>query len=139
VKLIHIDPLFPESKKRVDQLVEAYQKSEICREHTKASVITVALPSKEEVSREGKYAQGYISQFFNLAKRNFVESARNPLLARATLGQTLFLSLIMGLIYLRLGNSQKSSQDRLGALFFFCINQSMTSVTSVVANCNPKK
>ena len=136
VKLIHIDPLFPESQKRVDHLVNAYLQSDLCASHKNEPVNAVDLPPKKN---SPTYSQGFFSQFKYLAKRNFVESSRNPLLIRTLFAQTLFISLIMGLIYLRVGHSQASSQDRLGALFFFCVNQSMLSVVSVVSNCTIKK
>ena len=50
--------------------------------------------------------------------------------------QTIVLGLVIGLIYLNLGNGQASKQDRLGALFFILVNQAMSSVMSIVSLCN---
>ena len=63
------------------------------------------------------------------------EAARNPLVVRASAGQTIFLALIMGLMYLRIGHGQSTVQDRLGSLFFVLVNLAMSSTTQVVTTC----
>lgn len=54
---------------------------------------------------------------------------------RAAIGQTIFLSVLIGLIYLQLDNDSSSVQDRLGSLFFILINQAMAAVLSLVNLC----
>ena len=64
-----------------------------------------------------------------------METFRNPLQVRAMIGQTVFLALIMGLLYLRVKDGQSTSSDRLGCLFFVLVNQGMGSVMGVVTTC----
>jgi hypothetical protein len=61
-------------------------------------------------------------QFALLGQRALVNSWRNPLVAKGKLGQTVFMGLIVALIYLKTGNDLKSVQDRQGSLFFIIIN-----------------
>ncbi len=42
---------------------------------------------------------------------------------KAKVIQTLVLALLVGLLYLRVGDDQASIQDREGALFFIVVNQ----------------
>lgn len=46
--------------------------------------------------------------------------------------QSLILGLIVGLIYLRLDDNQKSIQNKSGAVFFILINQSFSGVFGVL-------
>jgi len=57
---------------------------------------------------------------------------REPIKIRAALGQTLFLSILLGLIYLQMNHDQESAQNRLGVLFMCLLNQAMGSVMFVV-------
>src|SRR5690349_21512294 len=66
---------------------------------------------------------------------------------RTALGQTLFLGILIGLIFLRLGNRVSETQSKLGgklnqfiklthsALFFMVVNQAFGSVTAIVTLC----
>jgi ABC-type multidrug transport system ATPase subunit/ABC-type multidrug transport system permease subunit len=50
--------------------------------------------------------------------RQFKHLLREPGALRAGLGQVVFIALVMGLIYLRLGHTNTNLSDRTGALFF---------------------
>lgn len=52
---------------------------------------------------------------------------------RAAFGQTLFMALLCGLIYLNLGNDQKSTQDRQGSLFFIVANGIMSTTMGILS------
>jgi len=60
-------------------------------------------------------------QFRELLKRNVQQITRDPRAAKAGVAQALFISLIMGVLYLQMGHDQASIQDRAGALFFGAI------------------
>lgn len=60
-------------------------------------------------------------QFMLLAERCAKSTWRNPLNFKGRLAQTLFLSIVFGLVFLRLDNDLKGVQSRLGSLFFLCV------------------
>jgi hypothetical protein len=47
---------------------------------------------------------------------------RNKLIVKGKMAQTIFLSLVIGLIYLQVDNDQTGVQDRTGSLFFITVN-----------------
>lgn len=51
---------------------------------------------------------------------------------QARAAQAIVLGLIVGLIYLRLDNDQKSVQNKSGAMFFVLINQCMSGTMGVL-------
>lgn len=67
-------------------------------------------------------------KFFNLLKRDVLQNYRNPMTTKIRLCQSMFFSLIVGLLYFQIENNQKSVQNRFGALFFILINQIMNSL-----------
>eukprot|EP00762_Andalucia_godoyi_P003414 ANDGO_04254.mRNA.1 ABC transporter G family member 1 len=71
-----------------------------------------------------------IAQTLLLMKRNILSSSRNRFVVRARLAQTLFLSLIVGLIFLQLDTDQKGVQNREGALFLTATAMIMSGITS---------
>jgi len=68
-----------------------------------------------------------------LAQRAFKNAWRNKLMLKGRFAQTLFLSILMGLIYLQLGTDQRGIQDREGSLFFVAVNGIMTSTMGVLS------
>jgi hypothetical protein len=57
---------------------------------------------------------------------------RNKLILRGKLGQTIFMALLVGLIYLRIGTGPTSIQGRTGALFFLTVQCECGSCTQPV-------
>ncbi|EKX39026.1 hypothetical protein GUITHDRAFT_58672, partial [Guillardia theta CCMP2712] len=70
-----------------------------------------------------------MSVLFGRAKNNAI---RNRLILRAKIGQSLFMGLLMGLIYRDLQTNQKSIQNRTGALFFVSVNVTMSAAMTAV-------
>jgi len=70
-----------------------------------------------------------MSVLFNRAKNNAI---RNRLILRAKVGQSIFMGLLVGLIYRDLKHNQKSIQDRTGALFFISVNVTMSAMMTVI-------
>ncbi|KAL3664426.1 hypothetical protein V7S43_010749 [Phytophthora oleae] len=66
-----------------------------------------------------------------LAHRNVVRFVRDRLGFRAAIFQTLFVSLIVGLIYLQLDLDQKGIQNFTGGFFFLIVNQTFGSANPV--------
>jgi len=64
----------------------------------------------------------------------FRKSIKEPNAFRATLIQVILISLIMGVIYLNVGHTQASIQDRAGALFFLVANALFGGLTGPFRN-----
>eukprot|EP00753_Platysulcus_tardus_P001396 PLAT11325.2.p1 GENE.PLAT11325.2~~PLAT11325.2.p1 ORF type:complete len:695 (-),score=412.60 PLAT11325.2:85-2169(-) len=75
---------------------------------------------------------GFCTEVSLLAGRSLLNFRREPLLTKVRLGQTIFMSLICGLLYLQIADDQKSIQDRSGSLFFIVTSQMMNAVASVI-------
>ncbi|KAJ3077766.1 ATP-binding cassette sub- G member 1, partial [Quaeritorhiza haematococci] len=73
-----------------------------------------------------------LSYLFNRASKN---AFRNPFIVRAKFGQTLFIGLIIGLVYLNMDERKglAAHQDRMGLLFFLAINNFMSSTIGVLS------
>ena len=74
----------------------------------------------------------FLKQFSELTKRGWVNHIRNPLTFRARMGQTIIMSILTGLVYLRLGYDQVNISDRIGALFFMSLTQIMANLNGVL-------
>ena len=78
-----------------------------------------------------EYATSFFKQTWVVSKRTFVQMVRNPMVTYAQLGQTLFISLLVGTLYWQIENNQGSIQDRVGALFFVMTNQAFAMIASL--------
>jgi len=85
------------------------------------------------------YAHGILGQMRLLSRRQFRDIVREPLKIRAQLGQSLFISILIGLIYLQISDGQTSIQDRLGSMFFILISNSLGAVTNLVTTFSEDK
>ncbi|KAI9003965.1 P-loop containing nucleoside triphosphate hydrolase protein [Hyaloraphidium curvatum] len=84
----------------------------------------------EEVS-EGRN-NNYFTEVAVLTDRAFKNTYRNPAVAYATIGQTVVLVLLVGLVFFRLGYSVQDVQSRAGVLFFTLINGTFLSMMPVL-------
>jgi hypothetical protein len=67
-----------------------------------------------------------------LVERTFVQMKRNPVTSKARVGSTMFISLIVGLLYFNVKFNQAGVQNVTGCLFFIVINVTMGSIFPVV-------
>lgn len=104
----------------------AYVKQQIGEENTKLRKNPIIFDGKVK-----EYASSFWKQSQVLAVRTFIQTIRNPMVTYAQLGQTLFISLLVGTIYWQIGNDQGSIQDRVGALFFMMTNQAFGMIASL--------
>ncbi|CAN0037303.1 unnamed protein product, partial [Laminaria digitata] len=65
-------------------------------------------------------------------KRTLIMYRREPVLTKARLAQAVIVSLIVGLIFLQLGNSQADVQSSMGVMFFVAINQGILGTIGVL-------
>ncbi|DBA05192.1 TPA: hypothetical protein N0F65_005042 [Lagenidium giganteum] len=66
---------------------------------------------------------GPFGQLTVLAHRNIVRLVRDRFAFHVAVGQTVFIAVVVGLIYLQLDLNQKGIQNFSGALFFIVVNQ----------------
>ena len=78
------------------------------------------------------YLATWPQQLGALAWRNWKTSLKNPLAARAKIGQAVVLALILGVVYLQQDMDQKGIQNINGALFVLLTNLSFGNVFAVV-------
>ncbi|DBA00883.1 TPA: hypothetical protein N0F65_008526 [Lagenidium giganteum] len=72
---------------------------------------------------------GPFGQLAVLAQRNILRLVRDKFAFQVAVGQTLFIAVIVGLIYLQLDRNQKGIQNFSGALFFIVVNQTFSAAS----------
>ncbi|CAH0478266.1 unnamed protein product [Peronospora belbahrii] len=70
---------------------------------------------------------GLLGQLGVLAHRNAVRFVRDHISFRAAIFQTIFIAVVVGLIYLQLDLDQKGIQNFAGGFFFLIVNQTFSS------------
>ncbi|XP_004343059.2 ABC transporter [Capsaspora owczarzaki ATCC 30864] len=90
-------------------------------------------------STDLKVGASFSTQFMFLGGRAFKNALRNRFMVRARLGQTVFLGLLVGLIFLQIGDDQASVQNRTGALFFVATNIIMTGTMGTMTVFSTEK
>eukprot|EP00027_Filamoeba_sp_ATCC50430_P001778 CAMPEP_0168555874 /NCGR_PEP_ID=MMETSP0413-20121227/8573_1 /TAXON_ID=136452 /ORGANISM="Filamoeba nolandi, Strain NC-AS-23-1" /LENGTH=847 /DNA_ID=CAMNT_0008586765 /DNA_START=41 /DNA_END=2584 /DNA_ORIENTATION=- len=128
--ILHIDPNDAASDQRVNYLIESYRKSDM--QSTQQEIKATKLEFQEQEKDHHGYAQGWATQVKLCTQRAYKDFIREPLKIRAMLGQTIFLSILMGLIYLQLKDNIDDIQSKMGSLFFVCVSLAMNSVMAVV-------
>ncbi|CAK4071550.1 unnamed protein product [Aphanomyces euteiches] len=118
--------LDPEATKRVDDMVALWETKEL----------TLVQPQPEYASMEELflYNESRLSvfgQFRVLCERNITRLVRDRLAFKARFFQSIFISVVVGLIYLQLDMNQTGIQSFSGVIFFIVINQ-------VFASANPE-
>jgi len=77
------------------------------------------------------YASSWFKQTYHLSKRAGTNFLRNPMTTYVALFQTCFMALLVGLVYLQVGLTPESVQNRFGALFFVITNQAFSTFASL--------
>jgi ATP-binding cassette, subfamily G (WHITE), member 2, PDR len=65
-----------------------------------------------------EYATSFLHQVYLCVRRQMYVSYRNHFLTASRLGQTIFVALLIGTLFLDIGTSQADALGRLGALFY---------------------
>eukprot|EP00128_Syssomonas_multiformis_P002226 Colp12_sorted_trinity150504_noHs@14765 len=121
---------------RINMLLNVWDKSDEAAEVSKF----VANPLGKGVHKRSlKMQSSWATQFSILTRRSLANALRNKLIVKAKIGQTIFFSILVGLIFLRLGHTQSSIQDRQGALFFLAVNAVMSSAMGVLSVFGPER
>eukprot|EP00118_Oscarella_pearsei_P005221 m.23701 g.23701 ORF g.23701 m.23701 type:complete len:697 (+) comp28518_c0_seq2:216-2306(+) len=89
-----------------------------------------------EFSQRQLHKQSYKASFFTQLRfvfwRAWLSNIRDPTAVKVKIGQSLVISLLLGLTYLRTGNDQTRVQNVPGALSFVLIQLSISSVIAVL-------
>jgi len=123
-----------EDRARVSLLCDAFDDSELGKE-VKAAVKNEneeAGEFKDDNDKVSPYLATWPQQLGALAWRNWKTSLKNPLAARAKIGQAVVLALILGVVYLQQDMDQKGIQNINGALFVLLTNISFGNIFAVV-------
>ncbi|KAL4618171.1 ATP-binding cassette sub-family G member 2-like [Arapaima gigas] len=115
-----------------DRLVEEYMRSSFCRD-TRAELERIAMGkdySIEPKSRTITYNTSFSQQFKWVLKRTFRNLILNPQTSVAQIAVTLFLALIVGVIFFGVKDDRSGIQNRIGALFFVTTNQCFGSLSA---------
>eukprot|EP00002_Diphylleia_rotans_P021398 TRINITY_DN4164_c0_g1_i3.p1 TRINITY_DN4164_c0_g1~~TRINITY_DN4164_c0_g1_i3.p1 ORF type:complete len:680 (-),score=125.78 TRINITY_DN4164_c0_g1_i3:252-2291(-) len=132
VNLLDMDPNKRDVSKFIEQandLNQKYLASSVCK---KVSSIPPA-PFSDLTVVEGRAGKAsFLRQYEVLRHRAWLDAIREPRQLRSWVGQTIFLGIFIGLVYLDLGYSQRNVQDRLGFLFFSIILMFVTSFNAPI-------
>ncbi|KAJ3101116.1 hypothetical protein HDU97_001641 [Phlyctochytrium planicorne] len=120
--------LMEESSQRIEKFARAWEKEKLLH----ASEVSSKFEEIDPAHIGRKYNSSWFTQFTTLLGRNFKESFRNPAIIGATLGQGVFMCIVVGFIFYRLDLSQAGIQNRLGALFFLVVNQTFGVVMPLI-------
>ncbi|KAI9224037.1 P-loop containing nucleoside triphosphate hydrolase protein [Blastocladiella britannica] len=118
---------------RIHRLLEVWARSPECA--TVADRVMNPTRSDGITKDSFKYRSGFVTQMQVLLPRAAKNAFRNPLMVRTKLAQTLFLHVLLGLIYLNVPSRGFSSQtqDRSGVLFFIPVQQVMSNAIGTLS------
>ncbi|CAF1334690.1 unnamed protein product, partial [Rotaria sordida] len=74
----------------------------------------------------------WITQFFILLRRNFQEQFRSSKIILTSLIQTIIIAVLIGCVFLQIGNGQSSTVRRSPVIFFCAINQGVFGALMVI-------
>ena len=74
----------------------------------------------------------WITQFFILLRRNFQEQIRSSKIIITSLIQTIIIAVLIGCVFLQIGNGQASVVRRSPVIFFCAINQGIFGALMVI-------
>ncbi|KAJ3146015.1 ATP-binding cassette sub- G member 1 [Geranomyces variabilis] len=121
---------------RIDRLCAYWKDSPECKELTRYRTHpSTSASSSDELSKTKRAKTKFLTQYRFLVGREGRNSLRNPLVLRAKFGQTIIMSLIIGLLFLNTKDKKgyAATQNRQGVLFFLVINQVMSSTMSILS------
>ncbi|KAG2499376.1 hypothetical protein HYH03_002951 [Edaphochlamys debaryana] len=117
---------------RIEGLIAAWKKSpqamRLLRSFRQGGALEDSGIAREALTRHAPFWL----QLLLLCSRAARNAVRNPLVLRGKLGQTVFLSLVVGLIFLNVSDDLTGVQDRLGSLFFLIVQGMFGSVMGVL-------
>ncbi|XP_065840256.1 protein white-like isoform X2 [Oscarella lobularis] len=132
---VHILAVVPgkqdECKQKIKELAGAYSENRTMFDIEKSARERATAPEERGVEKRG-FKVSWTAQFRTLFWRSWLTNLREPNLLRVKFIQTLFISILVGLVYLRSGDKRENVQNINGALFFFITQQSLTNMFGVI-------
>lgn len=106
-----------------------------------AAARAVAATAAEELAAEPlpTYQSSFVRQVQLIGWRSGEAVFRNKSAIVGKIAPSLFFALVLGAIYSGVENNQKGIQDKIGALFFFTINQSFGNMFAVLSTFSEEK
>eukprot|EP00475_Leptophrys_vorax_P015691 TRINITY_DN21992_c0_g1_i1.p1 TRINITY_DN21992_c0_g1~~TRINITY_DN21992_c0_g1_i1.p1 ORF type:complete len:674 (-),score=211.74 TRINITY_DN21992_c0_g1_i1:46-2067(-) len=148
MEIMHFDAADPADVARIDPLVAAQLK----KGDSVPEDIDVKLEEGNMIDWKGAETYGksipalekgaHASIFTEtrlLLWRSLVHFLRQPMTTKLRLAQNIFMSLIVGLLYLRIGNTYSTVKDRQGAIFIIMMNNFMTSFSPAMLSFSVEK
>jgi ABC-2 type transporter len=118
------DEQYKETESRITKFVESYE--------TKFPQAKQPFVEKDQGETKIEWPMLWLSEFLILMSRNMKDTLRDKATIGATLGQSVFLVIIIGFIFFRLDNDMAGIQSKMGFLFFMVINQTFGIVMPMV-------
>ncbi len=72
--------------------------------------------------RRNPHSSSLFFQYRSLTQRAVKATLRTPVAFFAQIGQTIFMALLLGLLYLKISSGQTGYQDRIGYLYYVVMN-----------------
>ncbi|XP_021375248.1 protein white-like isoform X2 [Mizuhopecten yessoensis] len=125
-------------KRRVESICNSFEKTSTCKgmmdeigEISSSSSNGYNLSSDFDSSR---YGASWFAQFINVLWRSWVTNVRDPIVFKAKIFQTIVISVLFGLIYLKTNDeyNQNDVQNINGLLFLLLIQMTMQNLFAVI-------
>ena len=117
------------SRGRVKLLTQAAKVHNVAPDQ---GVVEVKAGGSGGAGPQGRYAASFVTQFLVLFRRCWLQISREKIGQIIAMVQAVLFSLILGALYSETGHTQKNIQDRIGVLFFICVNQSFGALFAVI-------
>ncbi|KAL2917532.1 hypothetical protein HK105_202815 [Polyrhizophydium stewartii] len=119
------------SRARIEKFVSAYE--EIRKQtHKEIATSQAARATLGKLSRV-QWPSSWTGELATLLQRNAVDLSRDKATLGASLGQSVFLFIVIGFIFFKLSADTGGVQSRVGLLFFICINQTFGVVMPTIS------
>ena len=114
----HLNDLYSKSSTHAAMKIELDQRS-----------LVAANPLSEQTEIIGK---SFLNEIFYVSQRTLRNAYRNPTLVTMQTIVTIIFAVLVGLIYLKIDNSQSTGvKNRMGAIFFIVTNQVMSNLSAI--------
>jgi ATP-binding cassette subfamily G (WHITE) protein 2 len=125
-------------KSLADTLADAYQESQWFKRNEQELTPLLALYEERKKNgtelelERGEYSNTFATQLKYVAKRTILNVVRNPQTTVLQLMVMLIFGVVVGLIFLRIGDTFDAGiQNRIGVLFFVTVNQMFSNLSAV--------
>eukprot|EP00698_Gefionella_okellyi_P010723 TRINITY_DN2797_c0_g1_i2.p1 TRINITY_DN2797_c0_g1~~TRINITY_DN2797_c0_g1_i2.p1 ORF type:complete len:1272 (-),score=416.47 TRINITY_DN2797_c0_g1_i2:106-3921(-) len=108
------------AQQRIAYLIERY-KEQPQLPPPAAIAPELAQETRKIISQQMMWQTNWFQQYAILTRRSFFNFVRNPTQTIAHLVSTIIMSLLIGLIFLRMGYGQSDVQNRIGGMFMLLI------------------